>query len=341
MRNINRLVAFSFSLTLLFVCSTTASAFNANRVAVLTWNIRGTNFDAGCGSERNMSDVKNQLQILKRNYQFFGISLDVFALQEVYKGQAYELAAALGIPASRVAFVQTRRSDLCNRKQFGTAILSRLPVVGEPLAGVQSNCPKSGPATESRACYLLPEEQLDFNRSRENNILSAISVRLPTGQKVRVYNAHLVGDNSDWDRSRPPNTNASQRIAWRQIQRIAELINGNSRVTPYPSVLAGDFNVHPPTSDYAPAFTQYNYLALPWYGFRDLWAEWSPGHPDKANPNGHTVPAINPMLPNNPRSGKRVDYIVTRDRRIGVVTASVPDTGGASNHRPMVAYLAF
>lgn len=335
MKNITRAVAYTFSLLLLFVFGTATSAVGANRVAVVTWNVRGTDFNAGCGSERDISAVTWQLLNLKANYQYFGISLDVYVLQEVYKKQAYDIARALGIPDSRVAFVEARGSNTCRGKQFGNAILSRLPVVGEPLVGVQGSCPKSGPATELRACYQLPDEPMDFNRSHQRNILSAVSVRLPTGQKVRVYNAHLVGDNSDWDRAQPSNTPAQMRIAWRQIQKVAELINGNSPVTPYPSVLAGDFNVHPPTSPYAPAFTQYNYLALPWYGFRDLWAEWLPRHSDKFNPKGHTVPAT------NPQSGKRVDYIMTRDRRINVLAANVPNTGGASDHLPMVAWLAF
>lgn len=344
MKNMTRVVTYSFTLMLLIAFGAAGSALGANRVAVLTFNVRGTNYGAGCGSKRNLSAVKSQLQQLKRNYAAFGISLDVFALQEVYRDQALDLAAALDIPAGRVAFVQTRPSVQtgaavgCNGQQFGTAIMSRLRIVGEPFNTVQSSCPTSGPATEGRACYQLPENyEVDFLKtSHEHNLLAGVSVILPTGQKVRVYNAHLAGDNSVWDQTQPTGTPANQRIAWKQIQRAAEIINGDGPAVPYPSVLVGDFNVHPPTSPYSPAYTQYNYLALPWYGFRDLWAEWSPGRSFLNNPNGFTVGMDDPQ-----KKKKRVDYIVTRDRRIQVLTADVPNTGSASDHLPMVALLTF
>ena len=337
MKNMTRAVTYSFTLMLLLAFGAAESALGANRVAVTTWNVRGTNYGAGCGSKRNLYAVKTELQRLRNNYRVYGVSLDVFAFQELYKDQALDLAATLGIPASRVAFVQTRPSSGCNGQQFGTAIVSRLRMVGEPFNTVQSSCPASGPATEGRACYQLPENyQIDFLKvSHEHNMLSGVSVILPTGQKVRVYNAHLVGDNSVWDQTRPASTPANERIAWQQIQRVTELINGNSPTAPYPSVLMGDFNVHPPTSAYSPPYTQYNYLALPWYGFRDLWAEWSPGRTYLSNPQGFTVAV------NDPLRRKRVDYIVTRDPRIQVFTADVPNTGTASNHLPMVAVLTF
>ena len=343
MKNMMRAVTYSFTLMLLLTFGAAESALGANGVTVVTWNVRGTNYGASCGSKRSLTAVKTELQRLRNNYRAFGISLDVFAFQEIYRDQALDLASVLDIPASRVAFVQTRPSVRtgdsigCNGQQFGTAIMSRLRMVGEPFNTVQSSCPASGPATESRACYQLPENrEVDFLKtSHQHNMLSGVSVILPTGQKVRVYNAHLVGDNSVWDQTRPASTPANERIAWQQIQRVAALINGNSPAIPYPSVLMGDFNVHPPTSRYWPAYTQYNYLALPWYGFRDLWAEWSQGRTGLANPHGFTVAV------NDPQKSKRVDYIVTRDRRIQVVTADVPNTGTASDHRPMVALLTF
>lgn len=337
MRNMTRAATYSFALMLLLAFGAAESALGANRVAVTTWNVRGTNYGAGCGSKRNLSAVRSQLQQLRNNYLAFGISLDVFAFSEIYRDQALDLASALGIPAGRVAFVQTRPSSGCNGQQFGLAIMSRLPVVGEPFNTVQSSCPTSGPATESRACYQLPENyEVDYLKtSHEHNMLSGVSVILPTGARVRVYNTHLVGDNSVWDQTRPPGTPPNLMIAWQQIQRVAELINGSSPAATYPAVLAGDFNVHPPTSAYWPAYTRYNYLALPWYGFRDLWAEWSQGRTDLANPQGYTVAW------DDPQRRKRVDYIVTRDRRIQVLTANVPNTGSASDHRPMVALLTF
>lgn len=63
-------------------------------------------------------------------------------------------------------------------------------------------------------------------------------------------------------------------------------------------------------------------------GYRDLWAEWAPRN---GNPYELTAPGL----------GKRVDYVVTRDPRIKVLSMNVPDTGAASDHRPLIAYLSF
>lgn len=40
------------------------------------------------------------------------------------------------------------------------------------------------------------------------------------------------------------------------------------------------------------------------------------------------------------RLGKRVDYVVTRYARVKVLSMYVHDTGAASHHRPMIAYLS-
>lgn len=77
------------------------------------------------------------------------------------------------------------------------------------------------------------------NLSHEYNYLCGASVRLPTGQKLRVYTAHLIGDHSKSDRE------ANRAVhARKQLAEAANIIQGNR--LPYPSILTGDFNIQPP-----------------------------------------------------------------------------------------------
>jgi endonuclease/exonuclease/phosphatase family metal-dependent hydrolase len=305
-------------LTLLLLCltSNTTARAQGTRAVVLTWNVHGSTSPNTPIVPRDLSAVKRQLQQLQSLYNFYQAPIDVYTFQELYVTQAYELAAALNIPADNVHFYGTKPNY---NYLFGNAIISRLSPVRT-----------SG---EGKSTDWLTLTGDDYELSHEYNLLCGASVRLANGQKLRVYTAHLMGDHSRSDKR------ANNALyAWRQLAD-ASVIIGRNRL-PYPSVVTGDFNIHPPTasrgvpntpppaSPYDPAYTRLNYLAMIWLGYRDLWAEWSPR-------NGYPYELTAPGL------GKRVDYVVTRDTRVKVLSMYVPNTGAESDHRPMIAYLSF
>jgi hypothetical protein len=292
------------ALLLLFLVSSPAKAGNS-RFVVITWNVQGNTSPQQPHTPRNLSAVKSQLVNLQNWFRASGSPIGVFAFQEIYDFQADALASALGIPRSNVFFTPTKPGYAI---PFGNAIMT--PLLNFVSAG-----------REGRSVNGLSEIKEDWDKSHEHNLLSGMTVILPNGQKVRVYNTHLVGDNSVADQHANNAVNA-----WLQYRDAARIIDGNG--LPYPSIMTGDFNFHPPTTPYRPAYTQFNYLGMLWLGFRDLWAEWAPSH---GNPNEITAPAL----------GKRIDYVVTRGPRISPLALNVPDTGAASDHRPMIAYLTF
>ncbi len=310
--------ALAAALLTVLLCLTSSAAARAqsNRAVVLTWNVHGSTSPQQPIVPRDLSGVKSQLQQLQRLYKFYQAPIDVYTFQEIYVTQAYELAAALGIPAENVYFYGTKPNY---GFLFGNAIITRLPPVRTP--------------GEGKSTDWLKQTKADYELSHEYNYLCGLSVRLATGQKLRVYTAHLMGDHSQSDRDA---SNASY-AKW-QLFDAADVMRSNG--LSYPSILTGDFNFHPPTastgvpnappadSPYSPAYTKLNYLAMLSVGFRDLWAEWSPR-------NGYPYELTAPGL------RKRVDYVVTRDARVKVLSMYVPDTGAASDHRPMVAYLSF
>lgn len=305
-------------LTLLLLCLTSSTAARAqgNSVVVLTWNVHGSTSPRQPVVPRDLSEVKRQLKQLQNLYKFYQAPIDVYTFQEIYVTQAYELAAALGIPSDNVYFYGTKPNY---GYFFGNAIISRLPPVRT--------------YGEGRSTDRLSQTRADYELSNEYNYLCGMSIRLATGQKLRVYTTHLMGDHSQSDRS------ANNALyAWRQLADASVIIGRNG--LSYPSIMTGDFNIHPPTasrgipnmpppaSPYSPAYTRLNYLAMLWLGYRDLWAEWSPR-------NGYPYELTAPGL------GKRVDYVVTRDARVKVLSMYIHDTGTASDHRPMIAYLSF
>ncbi|HEY0407863.1 MAG TPA: endonuclease/exonuclease/phosphatase family protein [Pyrinomonadaceae bacterium] len=304
MQSKSKVAAALCALLLLVLVSSPATAGN-NRFGVLTWNVQGNTSPLQPHTPRNLSAVKSQLVYLQNLGRFFQVPINVFAFQEIYDFQAYDLAQALGIPRSNVFFMPTKPGYAI---PFGNAIMT--PLLNVVAAG-----------REGRSIDYLWQTKADFNKSHEFNILCGMTVLLPNGQKVRIYNTHLVGDNSVSDQA--ANKAAD---AWKQFSDSSRAIQNNG--LSYPSIMMGDFNVHPPTTPYLPVYTQLNYLGMIWIGFRDLWAEWAPGH---GNPNEITAPIL----------GKRIDYVVTRDPRISVVSMAVADTGTASDHRPMIANLAF
>ncbi|HEY0406224.1 MAG TPA: endonuclease/exonuclease/phosphatase family protein [Pyrinomonadaceae bacterium] len=304
MQSKSKVAAALCALLLLVLVSSPAMAGN-NHFVALTWNVRGNTSPLQPHTPRNLSAVKSQLVNFQNWFRASGYPINVYAFQEIYESQAYELAQALGIPRSNVYFFGTKPNYPI---AFGNAMMT-------PLLNVVSA------GREGRSIDYLYQTTMDFNKSHEFNLLGGMTVLLPTGQKMRVYDTHLVGDNSVADQA------ANNAVyAWKQFADAARIIDNNG--LSYPSIMMGDFNVHPPTSSYRPAYTQLNYLGMIWLQFRDLWAEWAPSH---GNPNEMTEPGL----------GKRIDYVVTRGPRVSPLALNVPDTGAASDHRPMIAHLTF
>jgi hypothetical protein len=303
MQSKSKVAATLCTLLLLLLVSLPAMAGN-NHVVALTWNIRG-NIPGKSQAPRNLSDIKSQLVNFRNWFQASGYPITVYTFQEIYESQAYELAQTLGIPRSNVYFFGTKPNYSL---AYGNAIMT--PWLNYVSTG-----------REVRSLDYLYQTPADFNKSHEFNFLGGMTILLPTGQKVRVYTSHLVGDNSVADQA------ANNALyAWKQFADSARIIDNNG--LSYPSIMTGDFNVHPPTSSYSPAYTQFNYLGMLWLGFRDLWAEWASTH---GNPNGITEPGL----------GKRIDYVVTRGPRISPLSLNVPEIVTGSDHRPMIAHLTF
>lgn len=316
MRSKSTLAIALLTFLLLCITSNTSARAQGNRAVVLTWNVHGSTSPQQPAVPRNLSGVNRELQRLQNLYRFYQAPIDVFTFQEIYVMQAYELAAALGIPADNVYFSGTKHNY---GYFFGNAIISRLPLVRTPGEGM---------STDS-----LTLKPTDYAFTNEYNYLCGASVRLANGQKLRVYTTHLIGDHSLLDKI------ANNGVyARKQLDDAAKIIGRNG--LPYPSIVTGDFNIHPPTvsrgvpntppanSPYYPAYTKFNYLGMIWMGYRDLWADWS-------SLNGY------PYELTAPGKGKRLDYVVTRDARVKVISMYVPQTGTVSDHHPMIAYLSF
>lgn len=113
------------------------------------------------------------------------------------------------------------------KKLFGLVIMSRFPIVGHGAIGFEND---------------------------ENNSAMYVDV-LVEGDTLRVFNTHMgsIGfDQTDYEATQRVNEEAARdqirsrmNTAWRKRAFQAELVSGHVQRSPYPVVLAGDFNDTP------------------------------------------------------------------------------------------------
>jgi endonuclease/exonuclease/phosphatase family metal-dependent hydrolase len=294
-----------------------------------------------------MRYVERQLQTIKNNYGRFGVTIDVLAFQEVYRPQAERLARIMGIPKENVVFTRTK-TNCRNGAEYGNAIAiaSRLEIFGAKEHRLITDWTWE---LDSRGGLVRVPP------NHEETKLTALSVKLANGSKVRIYNTHLLGDHSPTDQliaqlRQPP------YFGPREISSLYNAIyhDDQQRTRPYPFVLMGDFNFHRNYPNKYPSYNPalYNQFAST---FRDLWLEWQ-------FVNGNP-PSLYGLTWSHPTQTKRLDYIAAGKPhhlaanvpQLRVFSAAVPAALNAngvlprpgetpvkeSDHRPVVAILNF
>lgn len=290
-----------------------SSALAQNRLRVVTWNIGGGPCHA------RVADMKPFADEIRAK------SPDVVALQEVHFDQAHWLAYHLWQTTNfHVQFVWTQRcASSPSLIDYGNAIISRLPMKQEgwPLdAGFE----------------VAPDPKRKANGNPEYIRVAKGSVQLrtsdgrsPNGPWVRVYSAHLTGDNG------------TPELASKQsAQTLTHILINDAAAAGQPrAVLMGDFNTRPsvePCPAFTPGFTQYGLLTH-WWGtpqFTDAWTV----KPDPSDICGFTISARNV-----PEPGTRYDYIFLRNAGKFKVNRMerIKTRRRLSNHFPVYAELFF
>jgi endonuclease/exonuclease/phosphatase family metal-dependent hydrolase len=290
---------------LLFTLASAMEASAQRRLKVMTWNIGGGPCHA------RLSDMQPFVEEIRAK------NPDVIALQEVHFDQAWALAYHLQ-PSKpyTIQFVWTQR---CSNRliDYGNAILSRFPMKSE-VSGFDGGFSISPDPDRSN-----PRGNPEYSR------VAKASVQVPGGTWVRIYSAHLTGNNG------PPANAATQAAQTLTHILITDMFSlGQPR-----AILLGDFNTHPavgPCANSKPGYTQYGLLTH-WWGtpqFTDAWTV----RPPTADVCGFT---ISPRTVPNPSA--RYDYIFLRNTGGFKVNhmERVATRQRPSNHFPVYADLSF
>jgi endonuclease/exonuclease/phosphatase family metal-dependent hydrolase len=344
---------------IIFVClllSAPGSAVLAqDSLTVMTWNVHGGNPAGSPGSNCSLDNIPHKSlrkfvdQIRAYNRAHKGHHIDVIAVQEIHRNQAKELANMLqdsDIPQTKPYghFFPTRRCTPIGKgdpnpyhahpredTDYGSVIIvTRLKASASSKAGLTVSDPKH---------YFLVNDSKDFAAHHEYTILAALTINLSGSRAVRIYNTHLIGDNSSTDAA---NYKAGKKGPWIGESQV---VDANEKIFRddqnyrgrKPFLLMGDFNFHPPSSPYRAPYMARAYARLKSFGYQDAWEEWTGGNKP---PFGFTVGGADDYN----KAYKRIDYIVWKNRPgkvddFKVNYAKVPDTGNISDHFPVVAQL--
>jgi endonuclease/exonuclease/phosphatase family metal-dependent hydrolase len=321
---------------ILAVCGRATFAVGTNQLTLLTWNLHGGNpadsqYPAAhpsnnCYRQASTVEMDQFVQVIRRYNASHARKIDVITLQEVKRWQVTYLRDHLRDSQSPyVAYFLKTKTCFCNNDDnaYGNAIITRLPI-SAPTGYTLSPL---GPP-ENHAC-----RENDFEYTK----LGGYSVRVPTGQWVRIYNAHLSGINA-----------ASTTLATQQIwETLIYILLGDANAAGQPrAIIAGDFNAYPtvePCHVNVVGSNPYSIITsewpLPTGRFIDAWVE----RPDPTNRCGYTAGTLN--------LHKRFDYIFRR-RSSGLTTdhievlrpsvisgLTIPDK--ISDHLPIVVDLSF
>jgi endonuclease/exonuclease/phosphatase family metal-dependent hydrolase len=240
----------------------------------------------------------------------------VLILQEVHKDQADLLASFLE-GTYKVYFVKTQACR--NKTDYGDAFISRLKMTDLDERILHPIDRKRARTPEEIANGANPEVQR----------VSAVTIEV-NGRPLRLYNVHLSARSS---------LESGDSLRYRELKYILDIIHSDEKRLgkKFKPVVAGDFNTRPTGEHSAP-------YSLMGKEFKDAWVEGNQNFFDSGNPNGWTER-------NRYGTLRRIDYIfVGADSGIKVEQAGVIGTPfltdknnklGLSDHRPVIAYLAF
>lgn len=333
-------LAFVVSIFLLSLYGSTAFAQGANQATIMAWNIHAANPAGSVRNNCNRNATNAEVDQFKQVIQLYNASharqIDVITLTEVKRGQVIRLRNGLNDSQNtyRSYFLKTKTCS-CSKpnEDFGNAIISRLPIASPRTFPLSPNGPSNPPACDT----------FEYNK------LGAYSVQVPSGQWIRIYNAHLGGINLY---SRPN----GYRLATEQVKETlrAMLVGSDANALGQPrAILVGDFNTFPTRGACArqgygtgPYRHITEYREIPNARLIDAWVERptpNPFDPDPKKNCGYTAGTTDPSV--------RFDYVFRRRNsglrtdRIEVVKPSLVSGGTIldtiSDHFPVVAELSF
>jgi endonuclease/exonuclease/phosphatase family metal-dependent hydrolase len=307
-----------------------------HHLTVMTWNIHGGNpgdyHGSNCKSSENpnkpvplsrMEPFDKEIQDYNRAHP--GLEIQVIAIQEIHRDEAFYLATLLSKNPRHVKYIakffRTKRcycSDLKGDYDYGNAIIASLI------------------PTSVKTFAIAPKHTTPSCDTFEYTRLGALTVQVPGGPAVRIYTNHSAGDPLG------KKTGNEKILAMTQLDEINRVIMQLDTVAlTKPRILMGDFNFDPFIS---PDF--YN----KWKGlnYRDAWRE--------ANTNplakGNTAPTdLNPFA--HPAL-VRYDYIFLRSSsssvtkpvakehiQVNYLPYQSREKQSISDHYPVIADLFF
>jgi endonuclease/exonuclease/phosphatase family metal-dependent hydrolase len=324
-------------LMLLLFSLSNLTTFAQRRVTVMTWNVHGGNPDPNdhnnCKVEKKGEEIaplwrmfRFSEEILRYNTGHRGREIQVIAIQEIHRNQAYNLARRLREGPQHLPyhahFFKTKSCRCGHPKlDYGNAIISSLKMSNRK----EFDIPRQS-KTSIAGCDLT-----------EYTKLGATSVLVPGGLWVRIYTNHSAGDPTATGPGKQPangpgnSSSPQEQFALKQLRAINNAIfQDDSSVGRMPRILMGDFN-------FDPLLSPTLYSTMKNLGYRDAWREAYPN-----GPLGNTVPTSKPPT-------KRFDYIFL-GRGSGIqpvknaevlMGARTADNHPLSDHYPVVADLNF
>ncbi|HKP73634.1 MAG TPA: endonuclease/exonuclease/phosphatase family protein [Pyrinomonadaceae bacterium] len=303
------------SLLLLLILTLSSATATGTSLKVITWNVGG----GPCHDrDRNMALYANEIRAK---------NADVIALQEVHLDQAYALASQLWYPkAYYVQFVWAQR---CGNRysnnffDFGNAIISRFPIRAE------GNPSEGGFGVND-------DPKRAANGNPEYIRVAEASVQVTGGRWVRVYSAHLSGENGAADNAALQVQQTLTHIFWNDAFMPGQ---------PY-TILLGDFNTQPTSGacarpqaydQYRLPYVQYGLLTQWWGPYRFIDA-WTVKQRPNADTCGYTISNVSVPEPQT-----RYDYIFLRNNGNITVTnmERVRTQRRLTAHFPVYAELSF
>jgi endonuclease/exonuclease/phosphatase family metal-dependent hydrolase len=279
----------------LLLCAGAAAPAAADNLRVMTYNIKHGQTNADCTQpaatpgqlpppDCNL-DLQASIEVIRKHGpDIVGLQeIDRFWARSAYQDEPAALSAALDMEHRCYAANLDHAPDnhADRQHQYGTLILSRFPI----LTCSNTLLPRTG-----------ENEQRGLN-------LAVIDVE---GVPLRFYNTHL-------------HTTEADRLL--QTPAISAAIDAIPSIGDGPTVIVGDFNARPTSTELQPFFAR----------FTDAWAK--AGDRNGGNPDGLTSPAVPEGPPRN-----RIDYVLV-SRSVGVSAAHVPidaTTRLAADHYPVV-----
>jgi endonuclease/exonuclease/phosphatase family metal-dependent hydrolase len=213
MRSKTYLNSFLSAIALLLLSCGAVCAQGSERPVVVSFNLHGLNSNgySGSGCSRIPTDVSKFKQVIQQT------RASVVFAQEIHRGQADDLARALGFPSPY--FVWTKTCSSGHRAlDYGNAIISRYPLT-------------------ARHRYSLHTAAVDRAR-KEYTRLAAASV-VVNGHRIRLYCTHTTAKGTEDEK------NGQVADILRIVQQDQASAGAGHR-----SILGADLNFTPTSTQY-------------------------------------------------------------------------------------------